>query len=245
MLPQETALDHLTTYRSAYAGVYRDGVATPQSAHLHTPERRRTADRAAVSLVNACRGLAISLARNHACSLDDDTIDSLLYEAIFVRSFAYDPSRGATFTSWLGRVLRNAYTDELRRISRGRGDEHTVVLSASPLGDDTSRSLFDQPESEFASTTAGSGDAEVRGAIPAILDEVRSRAEQRDLDADLIARITAAYLLSRFDGHKRSRAEIAEIEGLSAWETRAVTNDAAAILRAVLSNQPEQDRKTA
>lgn len=253
MLSQATALDHLTTYRSAYEGVFDEGVATPRSATLHTPARRIAADMAARALIKAYRPMAIATWKRHAPSVDEGTFESFLYETVLVRGgLSYDTTGGKKkVTSWFTTILTNLLIDELRKVTQSRDlDDPYRVSTFSTISDDDDRSLFDTDGADFAYATTARDQDDLEAALPHVLDQVRDRAASRGLDADLIERVTVSYLLSRYDrvvGEEKlvSRGDIAVETGLSEWATRRATDAAEDILRRVLSNRPEDDRKTA
>lgn len=256
MLSQATALDYLTTYQSAYAPLFEDGVQTPRSATLHTPQNRNAADAAGKALVAACRPLARTLWKNHAFSVDEADVESFILDIVLVRSFIYDPAKGAKFTTWFSGLLRNAMIDNLRDRTQSRDlDDPYREFTASPIGDDDDRSLFDTTSSSFMSSTTMTPEEDIESMIPGILDRVRERAEKRELDADLIVRVTVSYLLSRYGravGTEQvpaeklvTRADVSAETDLSTHATRKATDAAEDILRRVLTNQPEDDRKTA
>lgn len=253
MLSQATALEYLTLYRSAYSAVFEDGKTTPVSATLHAPENRFAADRAALALIDAYRPMATSQWKRYASTVDEDTFESILYEVVLVRGgLTYDTTAGKKVTSWLTSLLRQRLIDELRSLTQSRDPEDAyLVTTSSPLSEDDDRSTFDAEASSFMSSTSATPEDDIEGALPGILDEVRERAASHDdLDADLIAKVTARYLLSRYgrvvgDEKLVTRADISEECDLSTHATRKATDAAEDILRRVLTNQPEPDRKTA
>ena len=253
LLTQATALDYLTTYRSAYEGVFDDGVATPRNARLHTRANRRAADTAALALIKAYRPMAVTVWQRHASSVDEDTFESFLYETVLVRGgLSYDLIGGKKkVTSWFTTVLKNLLIDELRQITQSRDlDDPFSTATFSPISEDDDRSVFDANSEDFIYTTSSRAEDGIEATISRVLAEVHERAELRGLDGGIVERVSISYLLSRYDRDATkeklvTRADIKSELGLSEWETRKVTDAAEEIFREVLSNQPDHCRMTA
>lgn len=173
----------LALYRAGYArGIDKRTVAPIPGADA------RAADRALSRLHSRTCQRVFATVLRRLPGTDPQIIEDAFLDALYHRSFDYDPSGGATFATWLGGVVGNAVSNALRDAARAEARAERDAL---------------REERE-----TGGDDDEMRNLIRATLDALD--------DADALTRDLAARILAPATGGRpESRRLIEQRHGLT------------------------------
>ncbi|GAA3020418.1 sigma-70 family RNA polymerase sigma factor [Microbacterium dextranolyticum] len=148
----------------------------------------RAADRALGRLHSRTHWRVFATVHRRLPGVDADLVGDALNDSLYRRSFDYDPSGDATFSTWLCNVVGNAVANALRDAARAeaRAERDALREEKETVGDDD----------------------EMRDLIGAVLDTLDDADE---LSRDLAARILAPAL----GGRPEPRRAIEQRHGLS------------------------------
>lgn len=98
----------------------------------------RAADRALGRLHSRTRQRVFATVLRRLPGTDLQIIEDTFLDALYRRSFDYDSSGGAIFSTWLGGVVGNAVSNALRDAARAeaRAERDALREEKEPLGDD-------------------------------------------------------------------------------------------------------------
>lgn len=148
----------------------------------------RAADRALSRLHSRTRQRVFATVLRRLPGTDLQIIEDAFLDALYRRSFDYDPTGGASFSTWIGGVVGNAVSNALRDAARAeaRAERDALREEKEPLGDDD----------------------ELRNLIRAVLDTLD--------DADALSRDLAARILApALGGRPEPRRAIEQRHGLT------------------------------
>lgn len=173
----------IALYRAAYA---RDG----KHVVLRPGADRAAAHAALTRLVKNYLPLALGVRDLHAVTIDDHTVESVLWDALGgVKSFTYDPSR-ASLAAWLRTTVTNALIDEGRLLTARAHDELDEATPADERDDDA----FADIVRAIDAILSGKPDADL---LRAVIDERVLQPARRSVPPTKVADLSREHGLTR------------------------------------------------